>query len=99
MAKRAATAGDKTGVREALLEWAELQWPKDAPKSIGELAKRVASPLSEELSALSISSYGSAQSDWDGSAMATAIRSINVFVKSSKVTAQSSLPPLMPRDA
>ncbi|MDG2107465.1 MAG: BatD family protein [Woeseiaceae bacterium] len=99
MAKRAATAGDKTGVREALLEWAELQWPKDAPKSIGELAKRVASPLSEELSALSISSYGSVQSDWDGSAMATAIRSINVFVKSSKVTAQSSLPPLMPRDA
>ena len=95
-ARKAANAGDKAGVRAALIEWARLQWPDNAPRSVGELAKRVASPLSEELHALSASSYSNGASDWDGSAMAEALRSISVLIEDSEVVTESLLPPLMP---
>jgi hypothetical protein len=95
-AKKAANAGDKAGVRAALIEWARLQWPDNAPRSVGEIAKRVASPLSEELRALSASSYSNGASDWDGSALAKAIRSISVLIEDSDVVTESPLPPLMP---
>jgi len=95
-AKKAANAGDKAGVRAALIEWARLQWPDNAPRSVGEIAKRVASPLSEELHALSASSYRDGASDWDGSALAKAIRSISVLIEDSEVVTESPLPPLMP---
>jgi len=95
-AKKAANAGDKTAVRAALIEWAVLQWPENSPRSVSELAKRVTSPLSEELSVLSASSYSSTPGEWDGSGMATAIRSISVLIEDSEGATQSPLPPLMP---
>jgi hypothetical protein len=95
-AKKAANAGDKAGVRAALIEWARLQWPDNAPRSVGEIAKRVASPLSEELHALSASSYSNGASNWDGSALAKAIRSISVLIEDSDVLTENPLPPLMP---
>ena len=36
-ARNAARDGDGAGVKQALLEWAALEWPDDAPRSIGEL--------------------------------------------------------------
>ncbi len=95
-ARKAASAGDKPGVRAALIEWSRLQWPDDAPRSIGELAKRVAPPLSEQLRDLSASSYSSNAPDWDGSSLAKMLRSISVLVEDGEVTAENPLPPLMP---
>jgi hypothetical protein len=95
-AKKAATAGDKAGVRSALVEWGRLQWPDDAPRNVGDLAKRVASPLSDELRALSASSYSSGASDWDGSSFAKALRSMSVLIEDIEATTESPLPPLMP---
>ncbi|TDJ39497.1 MAG: hypothetical protein E2O49_03850 [Gammaproteobacteria bacterium] len=73
-----------------------MQWPDDAPRSVGEFASRVSSPLTEELRNLSSVSYGPEDSDWDGQAMAKALRSISVLVEDDKVTEQDPLPPLMP---
>ena len=95
-ARKAALANDKAGVRAAVIEWGRLQWPDDAPRSIGDFAERVASPLAEELSSLSASSYSSGAADWDGNALAKALRSISVLIEDTEAAMESPLPPLMP---
>lgn len=94
--RKSATAGDKAGVRAALLDWARLQWPQDTPRSIGEIAARVAAPLSDELNLLSASSYSTGGDEWDGSALAKAMRSVDVLVVKAEATTEGPLPPLMP---
>ncbi|MCH7537310.1 MAG: protein BatD [Proteobacteria bacterium] len=95
-ARKAANNGDRAAVRSAIIKWGRLQWPDDAPRSVGEFASRVSSPLTEELRNLSSVSYGPLLSDWDGQAMAKALRSISVLAEDDKVTEQDPLPPLMP---
>ena len=95
MARKAALAGDGAGVRQAMLEWAALQWPGDSPRSIGDIATRVSSPLSGELQTLSSLSYGPQGGEWDGAAMAKAIRSFAVL-KDDDAETTEELPPLMP---
>jgi hypothetical protein len=95
-ARKAAAANDKTAVRAAVIEWGRLQWPDDAPRSIGDFAMRVAAPLSEELHTLSASSYSSPADEWDGEALTKALRSIDVLTAAGEVTTAEPLPPLMP---
>jgi len=95
-ARKAAVANDKAGVRAAVIEWGRLQWPDDAPRSIGEFAKRVAAPLSDDLRTLSASSYSCGADEWDGKALAKALRSISVLTVAGEVTTAEPLPPLMP---
>jgi hypothetical protein len=95
-ARNAATEGDKAGVRAALIEWGRLQWPDDTPRSIGEFAAKVASPLSDELKKLSASSYSSAAPEWDGTALAEALRKITVVDAGREAATNDPLPPLMP---
>jgi len=94
-ARKAALAGDGAGVRQAMLEWAALQWPDDSPRSIGDIATRVSSPLADELRALSSQSYGPKGGDWNGEAIAKAIRSFAVL-KDDDAESSEDLPPLMP---
>jgi hypothetical protein len=94
-ARKAALSGDGAGVRQAMLGWAVLQWPDDAPRSIGALAARVSAPLADELTRLSSASYGPGDRDWDGKALARAIRSFSVL-KEGDSTNDELLPPLMP---
>lgn len=95
-ARKAAMAGDAAAVRSALLEWSRLQWPDDAPRSLGALAARVNQPLSSELLALSRLSYGPADAEWNGADLAKALRSFAVLdvVSSNR---SDALPPLMPQ--
>lgn len=95
-ARRAATEHDGAGLRTAMLEWARLQWPDAAPRSIGELAERVASPLADELRALSAASYSKDGGEWNGAALASALSSINVIQRGRETSADDPLPPLMP---
>jgi hypothetical protein len=95
-AKKAAAADDKAGVRAAVIEWGRLQWPDDAPRNVGDMAKRVAPPLSDELRALSASSYSNGADEWDGGSLTKALRSINVLIEDNEATTASPLPPLMP---
>ena len=95
-ARKAAVANDKAGVRAAVIEWGRLQWPDDAPRSIGDFAERVAAPLSDDLRTLSASSYSCGADEWDGKALAKALRSISVLTVAGEVTTAEPLPPLMP---
>jgi hypothetical protein len=94
-ARKAALVGDGHGARQALLDWSALQWPEDAPRSIGALAQRVSSPLANELKKLSSLSYGPLGGEWNGEALAKAIRSFSVLKDDDSET-KEELPPLMP---
>lgn len=95
-ARKAALDGDDADVRQALLEWGRLQWPTNAPRSIGALATRVSAPLSDELTALSDSAYGSNGTGWNGEALARYLRSFAILADSSNTETDDPLPPLMP---
>jgi hypothetical protein len=95
-ARKAAVEGDKVGVRAAVIEWGRLQWPDDAPRSISDVAARVASPLSEELQTLSASSYSNGGSEWNGERLGKALRSVSVLAEDRMAATQDALPPLMP---
>jgi hypothetical protein len=95
-ARKAALAGDDSAVRSAVLEWGRLQWPDDAPRSIGALAERLSAPLADELRKLSMASYGPGSRGWDGAALAKALRSIVVVSSDSSADQKDLLPPLMP---
>lgn len=94
-ARKAALAGDAAAVRGALIEWGKLQWPEQPPRSIGVIAERVSAPLADELLTLSRLSYGPSGSDWNGAALAKALRSFAVL-KDEDATATELLPPLAP---
>ncbi len=95
-ARKAAIAGDSATVRSALLEWGRLQWPNDAPRSVGELSFRVSSPLSDELQNLSSASYGPGGKHWDGTVLAASLRSFAVLDREAGAEDTDALPPLMP---
>lgn len=94
-ARKAALAGDAAGVRSAMIDWAALQWPDDAPRSVGGISKRVSSPLAEELRTLSRLSYGPDSHPWNGESLAKALRSFAVLDER-RDAANDPLPPLMP---
>jgi hypothetical protein len=94
-ARKAAREGDGSGVKQALLEWAALEWPDDAPRSIGALSQRVSADLANELNAFSSLSYGPNPGDFDGGTLAKAIRSFSVLTDEQS-EATEELPPLMP---
>ena len=95
-ARKAAVEGTGAGVRAAVLEWGGLQWPDEAPRSIGELSSRVESPLADELRKLSSASYGPNGGDWDGEALAKALKSVSILTPYEERVASEQLPPLMP---
>jgi hypothetical protein len=95
-ARKAAIEGNGAGVRATVLEWGGLQWPDEAPRSIGELSSRVESPLADELRKLSSASYGPNGGDWDGEALAKALKSVSILTPYEEPVASEQLPPLMP---
>ena len=95
-ARKAALAGDATGVKAALLQWGQLQWPEGAPRSIGRLADRLSSPLADDLRQLSSASYGPGSRGWDGAALAKSLRSFSIQPDETRASQKDVLPPLMP---
>lgn len=95
-ARRAAERGDAVATRAALLEWGRRQWRDDPPRSIGDVAQRVAEPLATELVNLNRVSYGPERAIWDGRALARALKSHRVNEPRAPGGRQAELPPLMP---
>ncbi|MBT8097871.1 MAG: protein BatD [Woeseia sp.] len=97
-ARKGARERDADAVKQALLEWAKLEWPNNAPRSVGSIANRVAAPLREELLALSAASYGPARdANWDGTTLDKALRNVSIVSATANDAAKEVLPPLMPR--
>jgi len=94
--RKAALAGDPQLVRQALLEWGRLQWPNNPPRSIDRIASGVSEPLKQELRQLSGVSYGPNGNDWQGEALAKALRSFSVVEEGEAARSKDLLPPLMP---
>ncbi len=95
-ARKAAGNGDARAVKSALLDWARLQWPEAAPRSLGEIALRVEAPLADELRKLSAARYGPGDRAWDGAALAGALKSVTIRPDQAPAERADLLPPLMP---
>lgn len=96
-ARKAAGEDRASAVKSALLEWGRLEWPKTAPRSIGDLADRVTDPAAMELRRLCRQSYGpDADEGWNGDALARALRTLAVKERVSVPRIVDALPPLMP---
>lgn len=95
-ARKAAKAGDGAAIRSALLEWGRLEWSHDAPLNIGNLARRVAMPLSIQLEQLCRADYGPEAQAFDRDALAKSLRNISVLQEDQAQRATDGLPPLMP---
>jgi len=96
-AQAAAGKGDPAGVRTALLAWSRLQWPQDPPRSLGALAERVNEPADDAIRAFARFSYGPAGAEeWDGAALAKALRNLSARREAATVETVDGLPPLMP---
>ncbi len=98
-ARKGALAGDAAAVKSALLDWARMEWPENAPRSVGELSSRVSSPLAADLRALCSASYGPGERNWDGDALAKSLRSFSTIDDSEPADAGNELPPLFPGSA
>ena len=96
VARKAAQAGDGPGIRSALLDWGRLEWPDNAPLNIGDLASRVAMPLSTQLEGLCRADYGPQKESFDGEALAKSLRTVSVLQEDKEERPTDSLPPLMP---
>ncbi len=65
--RRACLSDEPRAAREALLRWAADSWPEDAPRSLQELAKRLAdAELRAQLASLDRALYASGQGPWLG---------------------------------
>ena len=95
-ARKAALDGDAAGVKAALLDWGRLEWPDHAPRSIGDLARRVSLPLSTQLESMCSATYGPGGQQWDGEAIAKSLRSFSVLSEEAEPAPVESLPPLSP---
>ena len=95
-ARKSAVAHDAPEVRALLIDWARLEWPDDPPRSVGAIATRVSEPLAAELRRLSGASYGPVGRDWDGAALAQALKSFSVLAPGEIGATDKLLPPLMP---
>ena len=96
-ARKAASDGDAAAVRQSLLDWGKLQWPHNAPRSIGDIGARVEAPLADELQRLSAASYGRDDLPWDGAELAQALRKVTVLAEHITTVSSEPLPPLMPQ--
>ena len=67
-ARKAAIDDRSASVKAALLDWGRLEWPGNAPRSIGELADRVTEPAATELSGCAETPTGRPRTP-DGAAM------------------------------
>jgi hypothetical protein len=95
-ARKAAQAGDAAGIKSNLLSWGRLEWPDDAPRSVGEMANRVSIPLSTQLQAMCSASYGPGEEAWNGEELAKSLRSITVLKDDAPEQQGDGLPPLSP---
>jgi hypothetical protein len=95
-ARKAALAGDADGVKANLLAWGRLEWPDDAPRSVGVLATRVSIPLSTELQNFCGATYGPADAHWDREGLAKSLRSFSVLREDEPDRPAETLPPLSP---
>ena len=95
-ARKAALVEDSVTVKAALLSWGRLQWPKDWPRSIGDIQSRVSEPLATQLNTLCSSTYGPNGESWNGKELAKALRSFAVTTDQDSSAAMDDLPPLLP---
>ena len=80
--------------RRLLLEWSEVRFPDDAPRSLGALAALLPESLATPIADLERELYGPGTADWDGQALRAAIKNVDSVDRGSDITSGDGLLPL-----
>lgn len=67
--ERACGRNDAAAAKESLLRWGQIRWPRDTPRSIGEIAGRSGADLAACLRQLDAHLYGRGGRDWSGASL------------------------------
>jgi hypothetical protein len=86
---------DPQAAARALLDWAVTEWPGDAPRNLGAIAKRLGSG-GEAIRALDQQLYAPAAMPWDGDAFWNIFRQGLQHKTEVKSSAEGGLAPLYP---
>ena len=70
--KKACQRHDSQAAKDALMQWAKIQWYEHPPNHIDEVGRRVGGTLRNEIERLHQQLYGRAAKNWNGSALWTA---------------------------
>lgn len=79
--------------KDALVSWAKARWPEQAINSLADIEKNVSTELAAEINALNGELYASANSNWQGSALALAFKA---FRQQKVAHAKNEAQPLEP---
>ncbi len=80
--------------KESLLRWAQLRWPRNTPRNLGDVAARAGSGLAECLRILDANLYGRQSDAWNGAALWQAFVSEEKTPQPRHEEADSQLEPL-----
>ncbi len=91
----ACTRNDPHSTRLQLLQWGQLAWPANPPRSLGDISMRTSNEMAEEIRKLNDALYSMAGNDWTGASLAKVFteESARAFAKE-KVAEQGKLEPL-----
>ncbi|MGI9258873.1 MAG: BatD family protein [Gammaproteobacteria bacterium] len=92
--REACEKNDGSLARRLLLEWGEVRFPDDAPKSLGALATLLPESLALPISDLERDLYGPESEEWDGQALRAAIKNVDSVDRGSDITSGDGLLPL-----
>lgn len=92
---RAACETDDAGeARRLLLEWAELKFAPDPPRSLGALAARLPADVGRDVLDLEAHLYGAAGGRWSGERLAAAVGTLDAVARGAAAPKAETLSPL-----
>lgn len=93
--KQACLNNKATAAKSLLLEWAKHHWQTEAPKNLGEIARRCGGYFAKEIDLLNQALYSQGVDQWQGKGLWQAFEQF-VSLKSEKAQSGEILAPLYP---
>ncbi len=94
--EKACRSNDAQAARQALIDWANAQWPDESPRRLGDLSRHLPPQANDQLQELDRVLYAPGRSAWDGSKAWNELRPL-MQPRAKKVPSHSTpLPPLYP---
>jgi hypothetical protein len=85
---------DALGAHSALMQWAKLRFPEDAPNSLGALAERMPEDAARAIAELEASLYGQGEKRWAGQDLRAAFGRLEAVAESGTSKRADALLPL-----
>ena len=88
--KKACASANPGDIKNALLDWARVRWPRHNVASLADIASLCPAELSQQIHRLNATLYTSHDDDWDPKALLSAFHAF-ISVKQKQAKAQDSI--------